>query len=60
MDVLLLLCQQQGQVLSADEIIDNCWANIDVGDNPVHKAINQLRRALGDNASSPTYIDTIR
>lgn len=60
MDVLLLLCQQQGQVLSADEIIDNCWANIDVGDNPVHKAINQLRRALGDNASSPTYIETIR
>ena len=60
MDVLLLLCQQQGEVLSADEIIDSCWSSYDVGDNPVHKAINQLRRALGDKASSPTYIETIR
>tara|TARA_Y100000052_G_scaffold27566_1_gene36519 strand:- start:2112 stop:5282 length:3171 start_codon:yes stop_codon:yes gene_type:complete len=31
-----------------------------VGDNPVHKAITNLRRALGDKASAPEYIETIR
>ncbi|WP_340676754.1 winged helix-turn-helix domain-containing protein [Paraglaciecola sp.] len=60
MDVLLLLCAQQGQVLSADHIVDHCWGNMDVGDNPVHKAINQLRKAFDDKPSQPTYIETIR
>ena len=60
MDVLLLLCQRQGDVLSADDITDECWGNADIGDNPVHKAITQLRKALGDKASEPTYIETIR
>jgi DNA-binding winged helix-turn-helix (wHTH) protein/tetratricopeptide (TPR) repeat protein len=60
MDVLLLLCQRQGDVLSADDITDECWGNADIGDNPVHKAITQLRKALGDKASDPTYIETIR
>jgi DNA-binding winged helix-turn-helix (wHTH) protein/energy-coupling factor transporter ATP-binding protein EcfA2 len=60
MDVLLLLCQRRGDVLSADDIADECWGNAEIGDNPVHKAITQLRKALGDKASSPTYIETIR
>jgi DNA-binding winged helix-turn-helix (wHTH) protein/energy-coupling factor transporter ATP-binding protein EcfA2 len=60
MDVLLLLCQQQGQVLSADDIATQCWGGMDIGDNPVHKAVAQLRKALGDKASTPTYIETIR
>ena len=60
MDVLLLLCAQQGHVLSADEIADQCWGDVDIGDNPVHKAINQIRKALGDVPSTPTYIATIR
>ncbi len=60
MDVLLLLCQRKGEVLSADSIADACWGNADIGDNPVHKAITQLRKALGDKASTPIYIETIR
>ncbi|MFT2089740.1 winged helix-turn-helix domain-containing protein [Paraglaciecola sp. 2405UD69-4] len=60
MDVLLLLCSQQGHVLSADEIATQCWGGVDIGDNPVHKAVTQLRKALGDKASDPTYIETIR
>jgi DNA-binding winged helix-turn-helix (wHTH) protein/tetratricopeptide (TPR) repeat protein/energy-coupling factor transporter ATP-binding protein EcfA2 len=59
MDVLLLLCAQQGQVLSADDIATQCWG-MDIGDNPVHKAITQLRKALDDKPSTPTYIETIR
>ncbi|MGJ8680171.1 nSTAND1 domain-containing NTPase [Paraglaciecola sp.] len=60
MDVLVLLCHQQGEVLSADKIISQCWGNNDIGDNPIHKVITQLRKALGDKASDPTFIETIR
>ena len=60
MDVLCLLCQHQGEVLAADDIINHCWNNIAIGDNPLHKVITQLRKALGDQASNPQYIETIR
>ena len=60
MDVLLLLCQQAGTVISADDIVNQCWPEGPVGDNPLHKTITQLRRALGDKASAPFFIETIR
>lgn len=60
MDVLQLLCRHQGVVLSSDEIVAQCWPTAEVGDNPLHKIINQLRRALGDSATQPRYIETIR
>ncbi|AQQ00460.1 transcriptional regulator [Pseudoalteromonas aliena] len=60
MDVLLRLCQQQGDIVTSDELLDHCWKNIDVGDNPLHKTITQLRKALGDKAGEPHYIETIR
>ncbi|PKG74465.1 transcriptional regulator [Shewanella sp. GutCb] len=60
MDVLKLLCLRAGEVLSSDDIVNHCWPNTDVGDNPLHKIINQIRRALGDSATSPIFIETIR
>lgn len=60
MDVLVLLCQNQGEVFSAESILSQCWPNTEIGDNPVHKVITQLRKALGDKASSPLFIETIR
>ncbi|WP_198782919.1 winged helix-turn-helix domain-containing protein [Shewanella putrefaciens] len=60
MDVLLFLCQRAGEVVSGDEIVSHCWPGVDTGDNPLHKIINQLRRALGDSATESSYIETIR
>jgi len=60
MDVLVLLCQKAGEVLSSDEIVSTCWPQTEVGDNPLHKIITQIRKALGDSATSSTYIETIR
>jgi len=60
MDVLLLLCRHAGEVLSSDDIVRQCWPDTDTGDNPLHKTITQLRKALGDNATNPVYIETIR
>lgn len=60
MDVLLFLCQRAGEVVSSDEIVSHCWPGVDTGDNPLHKIINQLRRALGDSATESQYIETIR
>ena len=60
MDVLLLLCEKQGELLTSEEIISHCWPNVALGDNPLHKVITQLRKAFDDKASDPHYIETIR
>ena len=60
MDVLVALACRTPDVVSTDELLTACWAGHFYGDNPVHKAIAQLRRALGDDARAPRYIATIR
>lgn len=60
MDVLVALCRRASDVISAEELLRQCWGDAFTGDNPVHKTIAQLRRVLGDDASAPTYIETIR
>lgn len=60
MDVLVFLAQNPGKIISSEELLNACWAGAFYGDNPVHKAIAQLRKALGDKAATPSYIATIR
>lgn len=60
MDVLRYLCRHPGAVIPAEELLQSCWGTSELGDNPVHKAIAQLRRALGDSSTEPRYIETVR
>jgi DNA-binding winged helix-turn-helix (wHTH) protein/tetratricopeptide (TPR) repeat protein len=60
MAVLVELCRRPNEVVSAEHLLDACWSGEASGDNPVHKVIAGLRRALGDSATAPTYIETIR
>ena len=35
MDVLLYLCQRQGEVLSSQQLLQGCWGTSVLGDNPM-------------------------
>jgi len=59
MDVLVVLAARQGEVLSKDDLNDAVWDGRAQGDEPLQRAIAQLREKLGDDARSPTYIETI-
>lgn len=60
LDVLACLAGHDGDVVTVDELLDTCWPGAFHGDNPVHKAIAMLRKALGDDARAPRYVQTIR
>ncbi|WP_343622337.1 winged helix-turn-helix domain-containing protein [Roseateles puraquae] len=60
MAVLVALCRHCGEVMSAESLLQACWPNEVLGDNPVHKVIAGLRRALGDSVTQPRYIETLR
>jgi TolB-like protein/DNA-binding winged helix-turn-helix (wHTH) protein len=59
MDVLRLLIDNAGQVVSPGEFLDNIWRSPIATDHAVHKAIAELRGALLDSAHKPAYIKTI-
>ena len=59
MAVLLHLIEHHGEVVSREELLDAVWSGIHVGDDSLTAAIIKIRRALGDDARSPTHIETI-
>lgn len=60
METLEFLAYNAGTVVSPERLLVECGADVSLGDNPVQKAIAQLRKALGDSAVAPRYIETIR
>jgi predicted ATPase/DNA-binding winged helix-turn-helix (wHTH) protein len=59
MQVLLLLTEHRGRLVSASLLIERVWGRRRVSSSVVARCISDLRRALGDQARSPTYIETL-
>jgi len=59
MDVLVFLADRAGQVVSKDQLIDGVWKTEFITEWAITRAIAKLRRALGDEADAPRYIETI-
>lgn len=59
-DVLIKLLQQAPEPVSISEFSKEVWRAGHVSDETVAQRITLLRKALGDNPKSPTYIRTVR
>ena len=59
MDLLMLLANEPGRVYSRADIESVLWPDIVVGEDSLPRTVSKLRRALGDTANSPSYIETI-
>src|SRR4051812_46520663 len=59
MDVLLVLARHAGQVVSKDALADAVWPQQFLSESVITRAIAGLRRALGDDAKEPRFIETI-
>jgi eukaryotic-like serine/threonine-protein kinase len=59
--VLRILIEQDGEVVTRDEIKAKLWPNdteVDF-DHSINAAVAALRRALGDSADKPKYVETV-
>lgn len=61
LDVLALLLEQPGQVVTREELQEKLWASDTFVDfeHGLNKAINKLREALNDNADHPRFVETL-
>src|SRR5262245_41877012 len=59
MDALVLLAGHAQQPVSKDTLIERVWNGRYVTDDVVTVTIYALRKALGDDARKPKYLETI-
>ena len=59
--VLLMLVERGGEIVTREEIQKKLWPNDTVVefDKSINAAIKKLRKALGDSAEEPKYIETV-
>src|SRR5258708_9814196 len=60
-DILLLLLERRGDVVSREELREHLWAAdtfVDF-DHGLNAAVNRLREALGDSAENPRFVETL-
>ena len=58
-DVLLYLVDHAGQLVTKAALLDAIWSEVSVSDSMPAICIGELRKALGDEAKIPRFIETV-
>ena len=53
------LAGRAGRVVSREELMAAIWPDVIVGDDSLARIVSKLRRALGDDAREPRYVETM-
>jgi DNA-binding winged helix-turn-helix (wHTH) protein len=59
LDALILLASEPGALVSKHRFMDEVWRGVPVTDEALTQCIKTLRRALGDDAVRPLFIETV-
>jgi len=57
--LLSFMAERPGEVITKEELFGAVWPEVNVGDAALVTCIQELRRALGDDARRPRYIETL-
>jgi|HubBroStandDraft_4_1064222.scaffolds.fasta_scaffold52644_1 TolB-like protein/DNA-binding winged helix-turn-helix (wHTH) protein/Tfp pilus assembly protein PilF len=61
MEILLLMLDRRGQLLSREDIVDKVWGkevHLDT-DNSINAAIRKIRQVLNDDPEQPVFVQTV-
>ncbi|MEZ5293752.1 MAG: winged helix-turn-helix domain-containing protein [Vicinamibacterales bacterium] len=59
LEVLRVLVERPGRLVTRDELLDGVWPGVAVTPNALTRVVAQLRRELGDDAGDAKYIETV-
>jgi transcriptional activator of cad operon len=59
MRLLTCLAARAGEVVTTDELLAEVWGGVVVTQDSIYQAVASLRRVLGDDPKSPTYVVTV-
>ena len=58
-ETLLMLVEERGKVVTKEALMKRVWPDSFVEENSLNQSISALRKALGDQAGVPRYIETV-
>lgn len=58
-DVLVYLIEEQGRLVTKEQLLDRVWPDVVVDAATVSRTIAELRAALDDDPAAPQYVDTV-
>ncbi len=58
--VLCYLVEHAGQLVTRDDLFESVWETPHVSEDALNACIREIRRAFGDQARSPKFIETVR
>lgn len=56
--VLRYLAERPQRLITKDELLEQFWSDVHVGDAVLKTHLAEIRRALGDDIKSPRFIET--
>ncbi|MBD3225737.1 MAG: hypothetical protein GF313_13495 [Caldithrix sp.] len=59
LNLLILLIEHRGHLLTRQFIFEKVWGNVIVSDTALSQGIKEIRRVLNDNATHPQFIQTL-
>jgi Tol biopolymer transport system component/DNA-binding winged helix-turn-helix (wHTH) protein len=60
MQVLILMAERPGTVISRETFLDTVWAGTVADDYLLNRSVSELRKIFDDDPQAPRYIETIR
>src|SRR5262247_581948 len=58
-DILLTLVENSGRIVEKDDLMRKVWPNTFVEEGNLTQNVSLLRKALGESASGPQFIETV-
>src|SRR5689334_13369931 len=57
-EILGHIVSRGGQIVTKEELLDKFWTDVNVTENTLTRAIADIRKAIGDDANAPKYLET--
>ena len=57
-EILGFIVSKGGQIVTKDELLEKFWPDVNVTENTLTRAIADIRKAIGDGAAEPQYLET--
>src|SRR6187431_1676467 len=58
-DILLTLLENDGRIVNKDDLMKKVWPNTFVEEGNLTQNVSLLRKALGESANGPQFIETV-
>ena len=58
-EILAFIVARGGEIVTKEELLARFWADVNVTENTLTRAIADIRKALGEGAASPRFLQTV-